>query len=103
MAPRARSTPVVSAGMGLALDPLPSVFVAEHPSGKAGRLDGIVGPDGRPIDVAPRFRGASLASLGLPHHLLGALDPQPKLRRSQVHPAPAPRRAALARVALDDH
>src|SRR6266498_579355 len=87
MAPSARSIPAVSAAMRSALDPLPPVFVSEDPRGEPGRLDRIIGADGRPVHVAPRLRRAAATSLGLGHHFLGPLDPHPELLRPQVHPA----------------
>src|SRR5881628_885657 len=93
MAPSARSIPAVSAAMRSALDPLPPIFVAEDPRREPGRLDRVVGADGRPVHVAPRLRRAAATPPGLRHDFLRPFDPDPELLRPQVHPA-ARRRGA---------
>src|SRR4029077_14822438 len=101
MAPRARSTPAVSAPMGSALDPFSPVLEPEDPGGEARGLDRIIRADRGPVHAAPGLGRAARAPLGLRHHLARPRDPDPELLRAQIHPPPRSRRARILAVTGD--
>src|SRR5690349_24473199 len=101
MAPRARSTPAVSAPMGSALDPFSPVLEPEDPRGEARGLDRIVRADRGPVHAAPGLGRAACAPRGLRHHLARPRDPAPELLRAQIHPPPRRRREPVSTVTGD--